>query len=448
MNMVDVKIKQLHVDAVIPTYAHEGDAGADLYSIERVILNPNETKIIKTGLSVELPKGYEWQIRPRSGMSVKTQLMVSNSPGTVDERYRGEVGVIMFNPTPKTIKIDKGTRIAQAVLKEVPRANFVIVGELSTTERGEGGFGSTGEKEVVSKSNSSNALPGFKELQELKTASPESQKEIDEIKDIVAEPQEIVEATETIPETKADTDLTVETESIVEVSKTEEKKVHNIVNVYNDEGSNVGSIEADTSEVTDVEEIEDAVVKVHGLVEVRTNRFLELISKDHEIEELFNRAKLKGFNLHQYVQGIAQEQIDSDKCPDVEALNDDFKTTLLSYSTDVSETVVSPKIVEESTDDNPTEEIVREEFIEKDKTDISSSVSEEEYTKYSPMFDQAVESFCKNEDNKAMFELACESTSVEDIKLKLILKIVENQLSGIKTIVVNELKTILEKVLK
>ena len=140
-----VKIKKIHEDAVIPKYQKEGDAGFDLYAVEDVMIHASQTKVIKTGLKMAIPDGYEIQIRPRSGLSLKTGLRVANSPGTIDSGYRGEVGVIMHNINDYDEEfICKRDRIAQGVLKKVPIAEFEEVEELDDTERGEGGFGHTG----------------------------------------------------------------------------------------------------------------------------------------------------------------------------------------------------------------------------------------------------------------------------------------------------------------
>jgi dUTP pyrophosphatase len=146
-----VKIKKLHPDAVIPTYATEGSAGFDLVAIEDTIVEPGHTALVKTGLSVEIPVGYELQVRPRSGNSLKTKLRVANSPGTVDSDYRGEVCVIVdntaayFPPNGGSLEIKKGHKIAQGVICPIFQAEFEEVEDLSSTARGAGGFGSTGK---------------------------------------------------------------------------------------------------------------------------------------------------------------------------------------------------------------------------------------------------------------------------------------------------------------
>ena len=138
--MVDVKIVLENIE--IPSYANEDDSGVDLYSKEDVVI-PAGSKgfLVKTGIRVELEKGYELQIRPKSGNSIKTPLRVIL--GTVDAGYRGEVGVIIDNLSNEDFKLSKDKAIAQAVLNYVPKINFKVVNELSNTDRGEGGFGSS-----------------------------------------------------------------------------------------------------------------------------------------------------------------------------------------------------------------------------------------------------------------------------------------------------------------
>jgi len=142
--MLKIKIKKVHQDAIIPNYAHDGDAGMDLYSIEDKILNPGQVLNIKTGIKIEMEKGYEMQIRPKSGIALKNNVTLPNTPGTVDSGYRGEIVVIMVNNGKKIYEIKKGQKIAQAVFNKIEEVKFVEVDELSETSRGEGGFGSTG----------------------------------------------------------------------------------------------------------------------------------------------------------------------------------------------------------------------------------------------------------------------------------------------------------------
>lgn len=146
MKKIPVQVKRLNEDAVIPKYATEGSAGFDFYSTSDVEIQPGQTVVVPTGLAMAIPLGYEIQIRPRSGMAFKTTTILPNSPGTIDSDYRGEFGVIMRNIGNEVYFAEKGTRIAQGVLNEVPMAQFVIVEELDDTERGSGGYGSTGSK--------------------------------------------------------------------------------------------------------------------------------------------------------------------------------------------------------------------------------------------------------------------------------------------------------------
>lgn len=140
-----VKVKRLAPDARLPEYAHDGDAGMDVFSLEDVHLGPGESALIKTGLSIELPKCYEAQVRPRSGLAYKNQVTVLNGPGTIDAPYRGEVGILLINHGGFPLNVTKGMKIAQLVIKPVQQAEIIEVTELTDTSRGEGGFGSTGE---------------------------------------------------------------------------------------------------------------------------------------------------------------------------------------------------------------------------------------------------------------------------------------------------------------
>jgi dUTP pyrophosphatase len=141
---MQVKIKKLNELAIIPKYAHPGDSGVDLHSIEEVIIYPGRTALVGTGLSFEIPEGTEIQVRPRSGMSAKTKIRVANSPGTVDSGYRGEVKVILDNVGSNTVTIQRGDRIAQAVLVPVYKMEIEEVKEVSISTRQASGFGSTG----------------------------------------------------------------------------------------------------------------------------------------------------------------------------------------------------------------------------------------------------------------------------------------------------------------
>lgn len=139
-----IKIKKLSEDAVTPSYAHKNDAGMDLYSIDEVEIAPGETQLIHTGISIELPSATEAQIRPRSGLALKHSITILNTPGTIDEGYRGEIGVILINHGKTRFQVKKGMRIAQMVIKPVIFVDIEEVDELTETLRDKGGFGSTG----------------------------------------------------------------------------------------------------------------------------------------------------------------------------------------------------------------------------------------------------------------------------------------------------------------
>lgn len=141
---IPVKISLDNSNAKIPEYAHSSDAGADIFSSEEITIHPNETKAVGTGIKLEIPKGYEIQIRPRSGLSLKTGLRIANSIGTIDADYRGEVKVLLWNSGSEDYTIKIGDKIAQMLIKEVPMIKFELIDSLSKTERGEKGFGSTG----------------------------------------------------------------------------------------------------------------------------------------------------------------------------------------------------------------------------------------------------------------------------------------------------------------
>ncbi len=142
--MYTLKVKKLNEEAIIPNFAHKGDAGMDLYSIEEVVIPKSETRLIKTGISIELPKMTEAQVRPRSGLALKHSITVLNSPGTIDEGYRGEIGVILINHGKEDFVVTKNMKIAQMVIKPIYEISIEEVNDLSDTDRGEGGFGSTG----------------------------------------------------------------------------------------------------------------------------------------------------------------------------------------------------------------------------------------------------------------------------------------------------------------
>lgn len=143
---MNISIKKLSINAEIPTYKTKGASGADLYACldEEITISPNEFKGIKTGLSVEIPFGFEIQIRPRSGLALKYGITVLNSPGTIDSDYRGEIIVILINHGKEPFTVKNGDRIAQLVLAKTEKANFVETDKLTITERDKNGFGSTG----------------------------------------------------------------------------------------------------------------------------------------------------------------------------------------------------------------------------------------------------------------------------------------------------------------
>lgn len=138
-------IKLVHEDAKLPYRANEGDAGLDLFSIEEKIIQPGEATLVGTGLQIELPKGTEAQIRPRSGLALKHSITVLNSPGTIDEGYRGEIKVILINHGNEPFKVEKDMRIAQMVIASVLKVELVEADVLSETDRAAGGFGSSGK---------------------------------------------------------------------------------------------------------------------------------------------------------------------------------------------------------------------------------------------------------------------------------------------------------------
>lgn len=142
---VHVKIRRLHADARLPRYAHgpAEDAGMDLHSVEATVLHPGETKLVSTGLAIEIPPGYEAQIRPRSGLALKNGITLPNAPATIDPGYRGEVRVILHNFGTQPFAIAPGDRIAQMVVARYEAVEW-LEAELSDSQRGEGGFGSSG----------------------------------------------------------------------------------------------------------------------------------------------------------------------------------------------------------------------------------------------------------------------------------------------------------------
>jgi dUTP pyrophosphatase len=144
---VQVLITRLDESVPMPTYAKPGDAGADLTARVDVTLQPGERALVPTGISIALPNGYVALVHPRSGLAIKHGVTMVNAPGTVDAGFRGELQVILINHDPReAISFKKGDRIAQLIIQQVERADFIEVQSLPGSDRGAGGFGSTGGK--------------------------------------------------------------------------------------------------------------------------------------------------------------------------------------------------------------------------------------------------------------------------------------------------------------
>lgn len=148
---INIRIKRLDPTLPIPSYASEHAAGLDLIAsiIEPVILSPQDRALIPTGISIELPIGFEAQVRSRSGLAIKNGISCLNSPGTVDSDYRGEIKVILINLSKEPMTIKRGDRIAQLIIAPVMRAKLEEVDSLSETSRGSGGFGHTGFRVTI-----------------------------------------------------------------------------------------------------------------------------------------------------------------------------------------------------------------------------------------------------------------------------------------------------------
>ena len=146
--MTKILIKRLSKEISLPKYETAGSSGMDLAAniAGNISIDPGKTAIIPTGLALSVPEGFEVQIRPRSGLAAKKKISVLNTPGTIDSDYRGEIKVILINQGQETFKVEKGLRIAQMVVCPVVQAQIKEVEDLSETERGKGGFGSTGSK--------------------------------------------------------------------------------------------------------------------------------------------------------------------------------------------------------------------------------------------------------------------------------------------------------------
>ena len=139
-----LSFRRIHPDAVMPAYAHASDAGMDVRSVRELVIPPGGRALVPTGLVFNLPAGYEAQVRPRSGLALKAGVTVLNSPGTIDAGYRGEIGVILANFGQDDFKVNVGDRIAQLVIAPVLQPVVVETTEVDSTDRGAGGFGSTG----------------------------------------------------------------------------------------------------------------------------------------------------------------------------------------------------------------------------------------------------------------------------------------------------------------
>jgi dUTP pyrophosphatase len=141
---VNLPVRLLHPAAQLPRRAHPGDAGADLFSVEEVIIPAGDRRDVGTGIALAIPSGYAGFVQPRSGLAFKNGIMVVNSPGLIDAGYRGEVRVALYNSGHEPFTVAVGERIAQLVLQKVEEAEFLATDDLPDTSRGQGGFGSSG----------------------------------------------------------------------------------------------------------------------------------------------------------------------------------------------------------------------------------------------------------------------------------------------------------------
>ncbi len=144
-NTPRLRVQKVHKAAVLPKYAHPGDAGLDLCAVEEMVLLPRQSALVRTGLKIELPPHTEAQVRPRSGLALRHSITVLNSPGTIDAGYRGEVCVILINHGDKPFAVTAGMRIAQLVVAPVLTVEVKAVSRLTSSRRASGGFGSTGK---------------------------------------------------------------------------------------------------------------------------------------------------------------------------------------------------------------------------------------------------------------------------------------------------------------
>ena len=141
---MELQVRLLHPQAQLPRRAHPGDAGADLFSVEEVVIPAGDRRDVGTGIALAIPRGYGGFVQPRSGLAFKHGIMLTNSPGLIDAGYRGELRVSMYNSGAEPFTVAVGERIAQLVIQRVEEPEFVAVDELSGSSRGEGGFGSSG----------------------------------------------------------------------------------------------------------------------------------------------------------------------------------------------------------------------------------------------------------------------------------------------------------------
>lgn len=142
---MEIRLKRLDKELPVPDYAHDGDAGCDLYSRIDVELKPGKRALVPTGIAVSIPGGYAGFVQPRSGLATKHGISIVNTPGLIDSKYRGEIGVILINlDSTETFKVARGDKIAQLIIQKVESITFSEVDQLDETKRGSGGFGSTG----------------------------------------------------------------------------------------------------------------------------------------------------------------------------------------------------------------------------------------------------------------------------------------------------------------
>ena len=140
----NVRYKAIDKEYGHPTYAHDGDAGMDLYTTKSVLIKPFSTVLVGTGVAMAIPNGFFGDLRPRSGMASKRGITLANTPGTIDSTYRGEILVPLHNMTDEPVYIERGERVAQLLIEPVAHVTLEEVDDLDKTERGDGGFGSTG----------------------------------------------------------------------------------------------------------------------------------------------------------------------------------------------------------------------------------------------------------------------------------------------------------------